>query len=303
MRDEQIAKLVGDLPVEQLNGGDLTSGSLVDIASGQSLFQTERVVVIDRLSKNTSLWKNLAKTLRSTNDTTTLILVEPKVDKRLATYKWLQKNARIVDCAHLTARQRPAAEKWLAGLASKQGLKIGQSEIKTLVERAIRPDEAGNMIIDQVRLATVVEQLSSAEKIDVDTIDAVMGPPVYENVFGLFESALTGSAESLQKKLATLRHTQDGHRLLGLINSQAINLAALVLAGERSASQVASDIGANPYALSQLSSLANRLSRDDAKFIIETLAEADERLKSTGSDPWTLIDAALTGICLEIAQA
>jgi DNA polymerase III delta subunit len=83
--------------------------------------------------------------------------------------------------------------------------------------------------------------------------------------------------------------------VFGLLCSQAFQLAALA-AADKPGSEVARDIGAHPFALQKLAPHVKRLGRGGTRRVIESFAQADDRLKSGPADPWVLIDQALARI-------
>lgn len=294
-RDAEVARLVGGAQIERYAGDEIDESRLVDIFAGGTLFAAERSVVIYELSANKSAWAALPDWLDKLDDTTTVMLCELRVDKRTKAYKALQRRAKVIDCAPWGLRQTRQAEQWLDDFAREQGVKLSSQQVSQLVARSVRPALDDQPMIDQALLATVVAQLRHAPEVTDDTIDTVMADASHDNVFGLLEAALTGDSRQLRVMIERLEHHQDGHRVMALLSSQAVQLAALVLAraeGVTSTEQVANDIGAHPYAVRQLAPLAQRLDTTAAERVIERLAWADERLKR-GAKPWQLIPSVL----------
>ena len=78
----------------------------------------------------------------------------------------------------------------------------------------------------------------------------------------------------------------------GLLSSQVFQLAALAVTS-KPANEVASDIGAHPFALSKLAPHAKQLGHSRTRQIVRIFADTDISMKSTGADPWLLIEKAL----------
>ena len=83
-----------DGTVEKIDGSDLQLSQLPDILMGVSLFATARTVVIRNLSANKSIWTVFGDWLPRISDDIHLVLVEPKPDKRMTTYKALIKTTQ-----------------------------------------------------------------------------------------------------------------------------------------------------------------------------------------------------------------
>lgn len=97
--------------------------------------------------------------------------------------------------------------------------------------------------------------------------------------------------------IASLRQTDDAYKTMGLLSSQVMQFVALVYADKPSA-EVAKDIGAHPFVLSKLMPLARRSSQVEVRRLITIIAKTDQQIKSSGQDPWLLIERCL----LEIGQ-
>ena len=280
-------------------GTALTLAALHEALLGVSMFAPKRVVIIDELSKQKDLWEALPDVYQDSE--TTVVLYEPRPDKRLKTYKWLAKESRVIDCSHLPANDTRTAERWLADYATEQGVKLTTGQVSDMVRRAIRADTSGNKpIIDQQLLATTVGQLRDAPKVTTEVIDTVLAPSVYENVFNLLGTALDGKVEDIERQVASMRSGEEGYMVLGLLASQLSQLAALVLAGrDRSIDEIARTTGAHPFALRQMQKYAARLTPEKLSVYIRLFATADAQIKTSSGDPWTALDIALTKVALD----
>lgn len=297
-RDREVALIVDGCEVERLDGGQLEVTDLANIFMGQTLFATERVSIIDQASGNKSLWTELVPWLEKFDDKSTIVLIEPILDKRTKTFKVLQKTAKIIDCEPWRMNDRREAAAWVEHASAERGIKISHQQIDEIVQRAMRSSDYDDrqMIIDQQQLATVLDQLALVgSEVTSGVIDAVMAPDTQENVFELFDAALRGNTAKIHTMIANLRLHVEGHRVLALVLTQVDNLAALVLSAGRSAAEVASTIGVNPYALRPLAEHAHELTRQDVAKMIEVLARADVAAKH-GEDPWLVLESALVKI-------
>ncbi len=244
------------------------------------------MVVIRDLSASKPQWVLLGDQLDRVSDDVHLVLVEPTADKRTATYKRLQKVATVRNFAAWTERDASKAEAWIEKEAAKLGVKLDKKSIQTLVRR---------VGVDQWQLYHALEKLAVLDKVDSEVIESTIDAQSSENVFELFDAALTSNTVKIAKIIKGLELTEDPYRVLALLSSQAFQLAALAVTTESSA-VVAKDIGAHAFALSRLSSHAKRLGRRGAKHVIEALAQADIDSKSISVNTWLLIERALIKI-------
>jgi len=87
--EQELAKIVQHAPVpaEHIDTQQLDAAGLAELVRGVSLFATQRLIVLRRLSERPDLWEQLGQWAHDIPDETTLMLVEPGLDKRTKTYK------------------------------------------------------------------------------------------------------------------------------------------------------------------------------------------------------------------------
>jgi hypothetical protein len=282
-----LAALVGDADVMRRDGEALTLADIQEITIGQTLFTQSSVYVISRLSDNPDIWLRLPEI--SFDDDNTIILVENKLDKRTKTYKWLQKTAKTQEFVPLGDRQKPQLITWCETQAHERGYKLTRKQIGMLIDR---------LGFDQLRLSNFLDQLALAEKITDALINDLVPLARSENVFDLFVAALSKDYETVHSIISYLESESgvDGaYQTMGLLASQATNLVALVLSGGDN-KLVAADFSVNPYVLQRLSSSVRASNVERLKQINNVLFQADLQMKTTGVNPWLLIETALVDL-------
>ena len=281
-----LAALVGDADVVRYDGEELTLADMQEITIGQTLFTQSSVYVISKLSENSDIWSRLSEL---PFDDKTVILLESKLDKRTKTYKWLQKTAKTQEFLPLSDRQKPQLISWCEAQARERGYKLTRTQIGTLIDR---------LGFDQLRLSNFLDQLALAEKITDELINDLVPLARSENVFDLFVAALSKDYETAHNIISYLESESgvDGaYQTMGLLASQATNVTALVLAGGDNKT-VAADLSVNPYVLQRLSSSARTIDIEHLRQINDALFQADLQMKTTGVNPWLLIEAALVSV-------
>ena len=288
-RQKLAALIAGGAVPERYDGEQLDAASLRDIMQGQSLFTLERTVIISRLGDNAALWAELPEI--AVSDSTKVILLENKLDKRTKTYKWLRKNAEIYEFTPLNERQKPQLAKWCVDEARKRGYTLSVVQAETLI---------GRLGYDQLRLSNFIEQLSFAGEITDDLLDKLAPLAKTESAFELFTAALSGKSGRIHEIIAYLEAeggAESAYQTMGLLASQTVNLNALVLSGNDTGS-VAADFSTNPYVLQKLSSYANKIDSSQLAVINKALFYADLQVKTTSASPWLLTEAALIEVVL-----
>jgi hypothetical protein len=279
-----LVSLVGDADVVRYDGEELTLADMQEITIGQILFSQSAVYVISKLSENSDIWSRLSELLF--DDDKTVILLEGKLDKRTKTYKWLQKTAKTQEFLPLSDRQKPKLISWCEAQARERGYKLTRMQIGTLIDR---------LGFDQLRLSNFLDQLALVKEITDELIDQLVPLARSENVFDLFVAALSKDYETVHNIISYLESESgvDGaYQTMGLLASQATNVTALVLAGGDNKT-VAADLSVNPYVLQRLSSSARTIDIEHLRQINDALFQADLQMKTTGINPWLLIEAAL----------
>lgn len=275
-----------DGEVRAIDAEDLTLGDLPDLLQGQTLFSDKRLVVVKQLSENKSVWDALHERVSTMSSDVTLVLVEAKPDKRTKTYKELVKVANVKEFPLWTARDTSLAVEWTMLEAKHRDLELTSKLARHLVERTG---------LDQWRLFHALEKLSLAGDVSIERINEVVEAHPDENVFQLLDTALRGDLEGVQRAIEQLRQTTDAYQTAGLLISQILQLTTLALS-DKFANEVAKDIGAHPFVLSKLAPHAARLSVSEVKQLIARTAKTDMQMKSSGIDPWIVVEKLLLRI-------
>lgn len=268
---------------EVYEGSELGKAHLMDIFGGQTLFAINRLVVVHQPSESADLWQQLEAWVAMLPSTTHVILVEPKLDKRTAAYKWLKKNVTIAEHTVWSERDSARAEQWVKQIAKESGTQL-TSEIARLVIKRVG--------YNQWSLYNAVQKVALLDDITITSVSECIEARPDENVFSLLENALQGSRKELHRQLSELQQTEDPYRLFGLLSSQVVQAAALATT-KGTLQNVAQDFSASPYVLGQLAPYAERLSPSGTTQLVAAFALADRQLKSTGASPWLIIETAL----------
>lgn len=279
-RDAAAAALVGQRTPEKFDGEVLGLRDLPDLFLGQSLFVDERLLVIKAISGNMAVWNELETYLKRMPETTTVIFIETKPDKRTKTYRLLQKLGEVREFS--LPKSVREAEQFVLEESNKRKIALPKPVIRQLVARTgLEPWE----------LVQALEKLHLLGSYDEAAIQEVIEASPTESVFLLFEAALRGDSQTLHRAIQSNKH-EDPYRLFGLLSAQAYQLAAALAAEERRDQT----FGVSPFVLQKLRPYARRCGKDGVGRIVATLAKADLTLKTTSNDPWMVIETALQKI-------
>lgn len=272
---------------ERFDGSELTLSQLPDVLMGVTLFAPERLVFIQDISTNTSLWEKLPTWLPRVNDDIHVVFIDTKPDKRTTSYKALKSAASLKEFPAWTDRDYIKAEQWTAKYANKQGVKLDKKLTSYLVRR---------VGLDQWQLANAISTLGLLDAISEQAINDIIAPNPIENIFQLFETALEGKSQQVAVMIDTLSLQEDPYALFALLTSQAMTLAAVTYADD--AANPAKDFAIHPFVASKLIRHGKKLGKARVGKIVEAFAKTDADMKRSKAEPWLLIERLL----LEIAQ-
>ena len=265
----------GNHGLERYDGLQIDDKALPEILQGASLFSDERLVIIRDADKNKPLWNALADWIKKIPDEVQVILVSDQPDKRTKTFKELQKQGTVREYGLL---KRPELIRWVI---EQSGGKLDNNLAGQLVDRV------GD---DQFRLSGELDKLLLHGSITKELIIDLVEPTPQHSVFELLDAVINRRQNTAEELLNELRLSEDPYMFFGMLSKQVHMLAALVSGAN--AGQVAKEFGAHPFVVQKLSSAARTLKWPQIKTIIDTLAKLDEELKSTGIEPWLLIEKA-----------
>lgn len=284
--------------VEKHDGDSLDLNQLADLLAGGGLFAEKKLVIITELSKNKPVFAVLPDWLGRVDDDTELILIEPKLDKRTATYKSLKSSAEIREFSSWTDRDQGVATKWVIEEAKSRGLDLAHSAASELVRRSmVSSDKPGRSEIDQWRLHFGIDKLRVVDEVTPAVVAELIDADPRENSFELLDAALSGDQALLQRRLANLKTSEEPHRLFGLLSQQVYQLTVLAYA-DKPAAAVAKDLGTHPFVVEKLQTAARRLGKRGARELALMFADVDVSMKTSTQDPWALVESALLKVAV-----
>jgi len=121
-----------DMGLERLDGQDAEYDKIRESLESMPFLSARKLVVLRAPSGNKLFAENAEKLIQNLPDTTDLIIVEPKLDKRLAYYKLLKKQTQFMEFGEL---EPPALAKWLVGEATLRGGALTLADANLLVGR------------------------------------------------------------------------------------------------------------------------------------------------------------------------
>jgi len=268
--------------IERVDGETLDLARLPDLLQGGSLFAAERLVIMRDPGKNKPLWEALSDWVEKIPAEITLVIIEQSPDKRTRTFKQFQKHAKVHDFPELNEHE---LARWASSTAKDEG---GELDAKTA---AYLVRQVGT---DQWRLWTELQKLLAYNPvITIESVNQLVEPNLQASAFELLDAVLAGKAATFVELLSRLKGSEDPYKLFGLLVSQIQTLALAITAQGKSPDAIAKETGIHPFVLRKMQPLTRTISYKQLQSVIASVALADTQMKSTGADPWVLLEQCL----------
>lgn len=295
LRQQELRRVVdefvqehGDMALERLDGEEASYERMHEAAQSLPFLSRRKLVVLRRPSANKDFVENFEAFLGDIAETNDVLLVEPKLDKRLAYYKALKKLPDFRDFPLLDAG---GLMRFLSDYAKEQG-------------GTLRPGEA-RLLVDWVGLNQLTQQnevdklLAYDATISRQNIELLTERTPQSSIFELLDAAFSGNtkrAMALYQEQRVLK--VEPQQIIAMLVWQLYILALVKTAGERSASDIARAAKISPFTVQKTQGLARNISLPQLKKLLADLRSFDVRLKSEG----LLADEVVQYYLLKLAQ-
>jgi DNA polymerase III subunit delta len=278
----------GDMGLEKIDAEEAEFSRIQEALTSLPFLASKKLVVLRAPSAQKVFTEKITEVLEGIPESTDVIIIEPKLDKRGSYYKTLKAQTEFIECNELDG---PGLSQWLVGQAKSEGGELKPSDATYLV------DKVG---VNQQLLSNELAKLLSYDpKITRETIDLLVEPTPQSTIFMLLDAALSGNA----KRALTLYEDQRQQKIeplaiLAMLAWQLHILAIVKSAGERSPEAIAAEAKLNPYVVKKSQGVLRNVSLSTLKRWVHDLLELDVRLKSESIDA----DEALRLQLLKLAQ-
>ncbi len=264
----------GDLALERIDGQEQELAKIIEALNGLPFLAAKKLVVLRQPGTNKQFADEAEQLLNDLPETTDVILVEPKLDKRLVYFKFLKNNTEFIEFSELDPS---GLARFLVDSAKQQGGSLNQSDARYLVDR-VGPN--------QQLLSNELDKLLLYNKaITRQTIDLLTDPTPQSTIFQLLEAAFAGQAQKALDIYAEQRAMKvEPQQIIAMLAWQLHVLSVIKTAGDRPAGQIASEARISPYVLGKSQGIANDLSLQELKRLVADLLEIDTESKSTNID-------------------
>lgn len=264
----------GNMALEKLDGQEASFEKISEALTSLPFLASRKMVVLRAPGTNKKFTGQAEQILGNVSETTDVIIVEPKLDKRLGYYKFLKKTTDYRDFPEL---DQNGLSRWLIETAKAQSGLLGSSDARYLVER---------VGANQQLLSNELEKLLLyAPKITRQNIDLLTEPAPQSTIFQLLEAAFAGNSKRTLELYSEQRALKvEPPQITAMLAWQLNILAIIKTAGEREPDQIAKEARLNPFVVRKSQATALDLSLGRLKQMINDLLDIDIKTKSTGID-------------------
>jgi DNA polymerase III subunit delta len=277
----------GDLALERLDGQEASVERIGEALRSLPFLSPKKLVVLREPGSNKQFAEQIEQLLQEVPDTTEVLIIEPKLDKRLSYYKFLKKHTQFEEFAQL---DQNGLARWLVDAAKEQGGSLAANDARYMVER---------VGANQQLLAQELEKLLLfSATIKRQSIDLLTEATPQSTIFQLLEAAFAGKSK---QALALYREQRalkvEPQQIIAMLAWQLHVLALLKTAGDRPVETIAKEAKLNPFVVRKSQGIARQLSMSELNRLVTDLLLIDRQMKSTSLDP----DEALQHYLLQLA--
>jgi len=293
-RQQALRKLVanfiaehGDMAVERLDGEEIAADRLRASVESLPFLSVRKLVVLREPSKQKAFVEKIGDILAAVAESTDLIIIEPKLDKRSAYYKTLQKQTDFRDFPELEGSN---LINWATTYATEQGGTLQAADARFLVDRL-----GANQRLLQSEIDKLVHM---SPKITRAVIELHTEPTPQSTVFELLDAAFSGNparALALYREQRALK--VEPLAIMAMLVWQMHIVTVVKAAGARTSDAIAKEAKMSPFVVKKSQQIAKKLTGPAIKTLVRDLLELDIRLKTTPIDA----DEALEHYLLKIA--
>jgi len=278
----------GDLALEKIDGEEASFERIQEALTSAPFLASKKMVVLRTPSANKQFSEGAESLFKGMPESTELVIVEPKLDKRLAYYKLLKKETDFKEFTELDVQ---GLANWLAATAKQKGGSLNLGDARYLVERVGQNQQMLSNELDKL--------LTYDSNINRTSIDLLTDSAPQSTIFELIEAAFSGNTKRALKLYTEQRALKvEPQQIISMLSWQLNVIAVLKTAGDRSIDEIAREAKLNPFVLRKSSSIANKLSLADLKEQVSSLNQIDLRSKRTNLD----LDEALQHYLLKLSE-
>lgn len=277
LRQQELRRVVevfvaeyGDMALERLDGEEVEYERVREAVQSAPFLSNRKLVVLRRPSMNKEFIEKFETLLDDVAKTNDVVLVEPRIDKRLTYYKQLKKLTEFKEFSVLDAN---SLARFAVDYAKQQGGSLSMGDARKLIDRV-----GLNQLIVQHELDKL---LSYNSKIDISGIELLTERTPQSSIFELLDTAFAGNARRAMALYAEQRAQRvEPQQIIAMMVWQLHVLALVKTAGQRNGADIAREAHLSPFTVQKSQNLARNITLQQLKAFVSSLRDFDTRLKS-----------------------
>jgi len=270
----KFIKAYGDFGLEYVEGGTIELGRLLENVASLPFLAPRRMIILYQPNVDKAINDHIDDLLLAVADTTDLIIVEPKFDKRSVLYKTLKKHTEFKE---FTALDEHGLARWLVAEAKDRGGELKLTDASYLV---------GRVGANQMGISNELDKLLTYQPdIDRAVIDLLTEQLPQGDVFDLLDAAFSGDTKRAMELYVDQRKKQvEPQAIMGMIAWQ-VHVLTVVKANEKlGADDIARQAKLSPFVVRKTLGLTRNLSMQEVKGLLKKTLDLDISLKSEAVD-------------------
>jgi DNA polymerase-3 subunit delta len=260
----------GSFSVERFAAAEAETEHILSAISGGSLLSPRKLVVIEDFETSKELVDKTEQLVAETPDTTTVLIIINKLDKRTTYGKLLKKASDFREYTTLSPQETTA---WIVQTAQEKGGQIDRPTAQYLMEYV---GTSGELLANELdKLILLDPHITRA------TIDQLSERQPSSTVFELLDAGFNGHQKrALQLYDEQRRQQMEPTGIIGMIGWQLHTLALLKTAKDKAPADIAKDAGIHPFVVQKSVKLAQRMSLTKLKQLVHHAVVLEEQLKN-----------------------
>lgn len=291
--DKVIDPSLKDFNFNVFYGNESKGVDIIDAAQTLPMFADRRAVLVKRAeSLSAAACEVLLPYIHNPNASTCLILCGSKIDQRKKFFVELKKSGTLVEFKRIYDNKLSS---FIQGEATLHGKPI-EAAAADLLAFLI-----GNNLQE---LSSQIEKLvvfaGGRPRISLDDVRAVASSSKAFTVFELAKYLCTRDLQNSIKSLDTLfRNGEETPMMIGTLSRHFRQLWRVreMLDNKAAKSDIAREVGINPYFLDDMIVQAKNFGRSTLRTIFDELYRCDIASKTGGGQPYTLMHGLVVGVC------
>ncbi|MCR4740022.1 MAG: DNA polymerase III subunit delta [Lachnospiraceae bacterium] len=267
------------LNVAAYYGKDINVNEVIDFANTLPFMAEKRVLFIEDSDLFEKGSDELAAFLKELPESTCMIFMQEKVDKRGKLYKAIQNAGRVVTFDHPSDEM---LEKWIVARLTKASVKVRKSALTQFLMQAPRDMEAMDNELEKLISYTIKKGEADAED-----VKAVCSVRIEDRIFDMIASiAAKDRKGALSRYYDLLTLKEPPVKILSLITRQ-FNLMLMSKEYSKdgfSQDEIASRLSVNPYGVKKALQSSRSYTREELKSIVSMCMEYETLIKQGRMD-------------------